>query len=214
MSERDFTLTRNEIVREAFRDIGVLDEANPTLTAEQLAVGVTRLNLIVSNLQSRGIFLWTETDHAITLTGAESYELPSDVIGVRMAWYNKKPIRRVSLEDYRAKPDTVGEPEVVAVYAEDGLLRVCVWPKASSGELVCRVERRLKDFDRFDSQLDAPNWFMRPLIKILAADLGRSYGIPLDVILDLRREGYALFEEGLHKTEDSEDISVIGGYYA
>ena len=49
----DFNLTRNEIITEAFRDIGVIDEGNDTPTASQLAVGARRLNMIVKNLQVR-----------------------------------------------------------------------------------------------------------------------------------------------------------------
>ena len=53
----DFNLTRNEIIEEAFREIGV-KTPNRTLTAEEMNDGARTLNLYIKYLISQGFFLW------------------------------------------------------------------------------------------------------------------------------------------------------------
>lgn len=227
----DFNLTRNEIITEALRDIGVIDEGNSTPTADQLAVGVKRLNMIVKNLQVRGIFLWTEVIVATDMVASTAtYTLDSKYIGVRdlvirQSSGNDYPVEIISSETYDGIVDkaTTGRPiQAMVTSAIDATtalpsLTLTLWPvpNDSTDDLRARCEKRLQDFDGATNNTDAPTWFLRPLTKILAADLGRAYGVPMDIIGDLRKEGYALLEECLHSSEknDIEDDSCIQGYF-
>jgi len=53
----DFNLTRNQIVEESFREIGV-KTPNRTLTSEEMNDGARTLNLLIKSLISKGSFLW------------------------------------------------------------------------------------------------------------------------------------------------------------
>lgn len=224
----DFNLTQDQIVTEALRDIGVLDEVNSEPKAEALLVGRRRLNMIIKNLQVRGIFLWTMETVTVELqAGVSSYALDPKYIGVVQASLRLSDddtpievIRRTDYEGVSNKSET-GRPQAVvvdtALDSETGLstLTLQAYPVPDSNDYTLRVvlDRKLRDFDRSTDNPDAPAWFLRPLVKILAADLGRVYGLPMDIIMDLRREGYTLMEECMHRaTDEFESHSGIAGY--
>ncbi|MCK5607965.1 hypothetical protein KAR91_39155 [Candidatus Pacearchaeota archaeon] len=63
----DWTLTRDEIIRQAMEDIGAIDVGNSPST-EEIAVGSRRLNGIVKRLQHNHVALWTLEQAQQTLT--------------------------------------------------------------------------------------------------------------------------------------------------
>lgn len=67
----NFNLTRNEIIEEMFRELGVLTP-NRNLTSEEMNDGARTLNLFVKALISQGIFLWKTKQATLFLVGAQS----------------------------------------------------------------------------------------------------------------------------------------------
>lgn len=225
----DFNLTQDQIVTEALRDIGIIDEVNSEASAGALAIGRTRLNMILKNLQVRGIFLWnTETFGVVLTAGVATYALDPKYIGVQKVYLrdsasNDFSVDLIGRDAYEgiSEKTLAGRPThaviTTALDATTGLsaLSLTVWPVPTDATDSVRVvaDRKLKDFDLKSDTPDAPAWFLRPLVKILAADLGRAYGTPMDIIVDLRREGYTLMEECMHKaTDEFEDCPTIAGY--
>jgi hypothetical protein len=226
----DFNLTQDQIVTEALRDIGVMQEVDTAPKAEALQIGRRRLGMILKNLQVRGIFLWAQETFTVPLVaGTSTYALDEKYIGVQRVYLrdssnNDFDVKLITRDDYEAISDKTNDSRpthavvTVALDADTGLsgLSLTVWPVPNDATDSIRVvaDRKLKDFDTGLNQPDAPAWFLRPLVKILAADLGRAYGLPMDIIVDLRREGYTLMEECMHRaTDEFEDCPGIAGYF-
>jgi hypothetical protein len=57
----DFNLTAEEIVKEAFKEIGV-NPAEQDLQAFEINDGLIKLNLLIKRYQSQGLHLWTKTE--------------------------------------------------------------------------------------------------------------------------------------------------------
>lgn len=77
-SDYTFYLTRNEIIEEAFKKIGVLTDGDP-LSGDMTETARRRLNLIVKDWQSDDVFLWQENTDVIQLsTGKERYDYPNN----------------------------------------------------------------------------------------------------------------------------------------
>jgi|TARA_R110002126_G_scaffold251176_1_gene394175 hypothetical protein len=69
----DFNLTRNQIIEESFREIGV-KTPNRTLTSEEMNDGARTLNLLVKSLIAKGSFLWKIKQATLFLvTGQSQY---------------------------------------------------------------------------------------------------------------------------------------------
>lgn len=223
----DFNLIRNQILEEAFRDIGVLEESG-SLSGDQLSIGNKRLHMIMRNLEARGIFLWCDETVTVPLVVSQAvYTLDAKYLSVRQALRRNSTSTDVQVEcisrgtyDAIASKTSAGPPywlvQQMVMDTTTGLSNVVLTlypvPNDATETLVVRAERKMKDFDLIQTEADAPSWFIRPLIKILAADLGRAYQRSNDVIADLRREGYALFEECMHRNVEVEDDSTISGY--
>jgi hypothetical protein len=225
----DFNMTQDQIVTEALRDIGVMQETDTAPKAEALVIGRRRLGMILKNLQVRGIFLWTQETFTVALVaGTSAYALDPKYIGVQKVYLrdssnNDFDVTVISRDEYECISDKTIDSRpthavlTTALDATTGLssLTLTVWPVPNDATDSLRVvaDRKLKNFDGALDNPDAPAWFLRPLVKILAADLGRAYGLPLDMIVDLRREGYTLFEECMHRaTDEFEDCPTIAGY--
>ena len=67
----DFNLTRNEIIEESFREIGV-KTPNRTLTAEEMNDGARTLNIFTKSLIAKGSLLWKTKQATLFLVGGQS----------------------------------------------------------------------------------------------------------------------------------------------
>jgi hypothetical protein len=75
----DWTLTRDQIITEAYEDIGVIEEGE-TPSPEQMASGARRLEGIIKRLQTKNIYLWTQewvtqvlTTSSVVTNGGTTY---------------------------------------------------------------------------------------------------------------------------------------------
>lgn len=67
----DFTLTRDELIRSAFEDIGVAIEGED-LQPEDIKVAQVSLNIMIKSWQGYGLNLWVRREKSITLIAAQS----------------------------------------------------------------------------------------------------------------------------------------------
>lgn len=67
----NFNLTRNEIIEESFRELGV-KTPNRTLTSEEMNDGARTLNLFAKSLISKGLFLWKTKQATLFLVGSQA----------------------------------------------------------------------------------------------------------------------------------------------
>ena len=71
----DFNLTTNQIIEEAFREIGVKTTGR-ALTSEEVDDAKRSLNIMIKSWESNGLYLWKETEGTLFLTaGQASYRL-------------------------------------------------------------------------------------------------------------------------------------------
>ena len=70
-NSNDFNLTRNELVEEAFRELGV-KTPNRTLTNEEMNDGARTLNLFCKSLIAKGLFLWKTKQATLFLASSQS----------------------------------------------------------------------------------------------------------------------------------------------
>ena len=70
-NSNDFNLTRNELIEESFRELGV-KTPNRALTSEQMNDGARTLNLFCKSLISKGLFLWKTKQATLFLVGSQA----------------------------------------------------------------------------------------------------------------------------------------------
>lgn len=146
-STSDFTLTRDQLITAAFQTAKVIEEG-AALNAEQLALGETRLNMIVREVDQSGNWVWTVQDavHLSLAAGVGIYTasngLPlniSEIVSVvyrNTSGYDSEPLAILKPEDYETITNKleVGEPRAVYLTNDITLAnrRLYVWPFLSS----------------------------------------------------------------------------------
>ncbi len=126
MPSNDFQLSRNELIDLAYQDLKVLAEGE-VLSADLLATGIKKLNLIIREHDLAGKHLWaiaaTPTSLALvanTFVYTSSNGLPTTLLGLIEASYRDpagmdRPLKVLTTEQYEGvtnKTET-GEPEWV-----------------------------------------------------------------------------------------------------
>lgn len=196
MTDYDFGLTRNSIIRKAYKKIGAIGDGDIP-DEDQLRDAVEALNLIVTDLQNDShIYLWTEKILSVPITSAsESYDLDSTIIFIEKALIRDSlgEDTKIALKPwsvYQEIPDKsdTGEPLLASVSWEDS--KIYLYPKPDdSYTLLCLGVQRLKDWDTAAGAGDLPPRFQRALMYLLAADLGEDYGVDTD---KYEAKGYTL----------------------
>jgi hypothetical protein len=143
----DFTVTRNEIIRDALLDCNGIEE-NESLGTTQLSDAARRLNMFVKRINARKP-IWGKIDYTIPLyDGKQSYTIGLggnknvnrprrlDKEGRRVATgsTNENPIEIVSRTEYMGQPNKTTTGEVTMFYY-DGQLTLgvlYVWPTSQT----------------------------------------------------------------------------------
>jgi hypothetical protein len=73
----DFSLTTNQIIQHAYREVGQLGD-NQDLTAAQYKTGREKLNMMVNSWSAEGIYLWALDDVSIQFTASSKVKV-SDI---------------------------------------------------------------------------------------------------------------------------------------
>lgn len=123
----DFTLTRDQLIKLAHQNIGVLEEG-AVLSANQLAVGIDRLGLIVREVDESGKWQWTigEARHIPLVAGVSVYDvqngLPLNVAELINVTYRNSsgdeetPLKIYSAEGYEQVTNKLEAGEPSGVY--------------------------------------------------------------------------------------------------
>lgn len=147
MPSNDSTVTRDNIIQMAHEDIGAVAEGE-TLTSDQLAGGIRRLNMIVREEDLIGKYLWTiaATPSTLTLVAntfvyTSANGLPTTILELIKATYRDATGSDVSLklltteqyEDIGNKYET-GDPQSVFLSENKTVASktLIVWPTLST----------------------------------------------------------------------------------
>jgi hypothetical protein len=204
-SSYDWEMTRDQIITDALRKVGAIDEES-TPTAAQLTIGARTLNGVAKALAGQaGMPLWSIKEVAITLTATNSYTcgIGSTVniakpLKILQAWRRTSsidtPVTVISMDEYNRLPakSNTGPPIQVA-YQPDistGVLRVYQTPDTYSianTTLYIRYHRPFQDFDTSTDTPDFPTEWDLPLTFHLALALSPDYGVPKQDKQDLKQ---------------------------
>lgn len=222
VTDYDFLLTRNELIEQVYRKIGVLPHGE-SMTAEQLDDGVKRLNLIVKSWQADNVFLWQEFTTTQALTpGTASYTLPTDpaAYSVVRAYYRSGTpdsdveLRYVKWAEYQliSDKDSDGTPVVYSVDTKNNSIVLYPVPTVADDLLLFCAEMQ-KDFDIPTDTGDFPAKWQRPIFYTLAADLAEDY--PSTGVNQPRLEKKAgqLYAIARGSEIDTSDVEHVKGAY-
>lgn len=221
----DFSVTRNNIVRDAYLLLGTID-ADEILPAELLADGSRMLNMMVKHWQIH-TRLWPTKDVTVTLTaGTESYTVGSGQTvdtprPLRITYARRRdssnneiPVDVVSRQTYMDLPVKSTEAPATMVYYDPQLSTgtLYVWPTGTTDNttLIITVQRPLEDFDAAANTPDFPQEWYLAIVYNLAVKLGPQ--IDTQVPQDVRFEAERLFSELMQWDEESTSVFLQPSY--
>ena len=223
----DFTLNRDEIIKEAFStiEIGVEGEA---LDPEEIVIGARNLNIVLKAMQGRGMGLWLRDTKSITLVAAQSlYTLGatgnvSMVRPLRILECNRKDstgsetsMTPMSIEEYEGLPNKSQSGVPVNYHynptLSNGSLYLWLVPSTAEAaeytvEIVFRTE--IEDMDVAADNLDMPTEFMDAVILALAYRLAPKYGYPINERYLLRKDAKEALDDALAFDQEQESLFI------
>jgi len=156
--------------------------------ADQLALGMTLLDLGLKALQNDGIFLRTvdrTTVQASAISAAGVVATDSDTLDVENLYYtdtagNDVPISFIPRKRYMelSNKATVGPPSQAYIDKSEGAVTINLNPIGDSTvvSLTYAKVRRFRDVDTAGVTLDIPSKWQRAVTYMLAADFALHYG--------------------------------------
>ncbi len=133
-----FTLTRDELIAEAYRKARITSEGQAP-SATQISEAASRLNMIIKNCMSNGLMLWTYKQYVVPLAAAQvQYFIGpggnvNDVRPLRIMEYGNfirqtisgqdfdTPVRLVSRQEYLGYGNKTAPGVVNAIYYDSGI---------------------------------------------------------------------------------------------
>lgn len=180
-TDYDFLLTRNELIEQAWRKIGVLPQGE-TMSAEQLSDAVARLNMIVNEWTVDGVFVWRRFPVEMTLgVNTSEYEFPDDAaepvietidsafvrinnIDTELEYLNFREFQQIS------NKEATGVPVVFSLDHKESIIHFWPTPTVADTVLLWCVAR-LRDWGDEDESGDFPARWQRSLFYALVCDL-------------------------------------------
>ena len=189
MSDVDWVMTRNDLIKAALSICGVIPEGEDP-SADQQDTARKELDGITKYLQALNLFLWNYSTETVTLVAGTATYIPtnSDAIGIDQAYYLDSSGCKVFLDigcwaDWLMKTDPNTSGTVAEVYFNPNVRAptVAFYPKPDSSvsTVYVRMARRLKDWDAAADNAAWPQWWFEPLKWKLAANLSHHYRLPL-----------------------------------
>jgi hypothetical protein len=229
MPDSNSDITRDQLVRAAFRRIGM-----DSPSVNEKALGAERLNDVVAELDPEGRWLWaiSPTETSLTLVvGTRSYGVASPPTGIApyiqsietaviSRGTQRIPLRIIPhselLSSYELET-TSGEPYMVAleVTADPADQKLHFLPAPSIADTIkYTFQRMLYDFDSASDAPDFKRSMRLSLIKILASELAPDYGVPLSDRQLLLVEADAAKRKMLaHNTQKTTATRVVAEYF-
>lgn len=223
ITDYDFSLTRSEIISQAFRKIGAL-ALGEQLSSEQADQGVELLNLIAKEWQNDNVFLWTQEVKTVSLVIADADYLLSaiatdnNILSVDRAYLRQSgkdhPLDVLSWRDYQdisSKTDT-GTPDLVSLDVKNSTLYV--WPVPTVADtLLLLLTMRMKDLDSASATGDFPPKWHKALVWSLAAELAAEYLIPRLERANMVAEAQYYYQRAKRADDIKSDASFVRGSY-
>lgn len=120
-SSRDFILTRDNIIYQAYRKIDVIGPGDSP-SANQITQGGVVLNELVLEWQNDGIGLWTLTEDTIKLTDGTANVTLDACLEIENVLFRKNgadtPLRRLTREEWRNITDKTTEGAPTSYYVD------------------------------------------------------------------------------------------------
>lgn len=170
--KRQFTLTVDEVLREAFERLG----GEPVLGAE-LASARRSLNIVITNLINKGILTFTLNNIFVTCSTSQvSYDLPTSVVDVLFMALRRddtdREMTRINFTDYLRIPNKTraGTPSQYMVDRKYTGPTVYIWQASTTSTDVLNIltERRIQDIINSNEDIGIPWRFMPVLASGLA----------------------------------------------
>jgi hypothetical protein len=200
-----FAMVTAQVIEHALRDTGRIPLGGGSIEPELYQYALEKLNMLMESLQDEKIFLWAIERATLALVaGTAAYDLADDTIDVLAeditvlrtedSGGGFTPVKLIARAEYWRKPDrteSAGMPLQVAVeknrveeiddHDQSGLLTMLVYPVPDNSTDVIHYSRARRLGDATSgSDLDAPGRWMRPLCKLLTADLSPGMGLPVN----------------------------------
>ncbi|MBP9838886.1 MAG: hypothetical protein KBC84_09245 [Proteobacteria bacterium] len=219
-TDYDFILTRNELIEESYRKIGVLSEYQ-NVSSAQLSSANKKLNLILKKWSEDGVKLWTQIVEEVTLVVDQDYIAVPDTNG--MAYVESIQIRdtdsdreleKINKKEYEQIPekDLSGNPTMF--YHDVILNRVVLWPVPDEAyDLRLYGIKTLKDWETEDDTGELKARWQVAIKYALATELAEDYGKDRREIRDLREVAALEYRLAMNKeTQRSENRRVRGAF--
>ena len=195
----DFSITRNQIVRRAFRLAGKLKD-NEQMSGDMSIVGAEALESLVKWLQSDNVFLWTLEDRTFTTVASDGeYDLATDLLNVSYVYITDSTGQRFNLplvtDEAWARisfPLNTGRPTIAMVELRaQPTIKLNPLPDGVY-TVGYKATRKMADFDTALGTPETPQRWYDPLCYLLAANLADEYQLPLDKCNYLRQKAESL----------------------
>jgi hypothetical protein len=230
LSNSDATITRTELIKRAFRRIGIW-----TPSTNDLSNAVGLLNDVVKMIDVHGKWLWAidNTPTALTISsGTQSYSVGTAPTGIasyileliRMELVIGTalfPLRIIdkdeSVKSWERESSANGQPYLCYLEKRAPMSAQKIWvypsPNANySAQYTYR--RRLYDFDNASDNPDFPQDWNQRLAVILAFHLAPEYGYPEEKLGTLKTLADEALKGGIAaNTEERDSVSVPVEYF-
>ena len=221
-TDYDFILTRNELIEEAYRKVGVLADGE-SVTAGQLSTANKKLNLILKSWEGDGVFLWTYQTETITTTANVSYVAVPTTNGlayIESAYYvetsgDEVRLDRLTIAQYQdipGKTSDTGEPVSFSHRISNNRIYFFPTPDATYTVNLFGV-RKLADWDSASSTGEFPSRWQASLKYALSVELAEDYKVPLNEVKYLREVAGFEYMKARKKENDTEESSHVKGAF-
>jgi len=221
-----FTLTRDELIREALELTATIDIGSPV--AEEVQDSCARtLNLYIKGWQKRGLFLHTYQPATLSLVAGQSTYLlgpdgtatemdgvtpiirPLKIVDVRYSDNsNEPPLARLSLEDYMGltSKNAASRPSQYAYDPQLDNAKLYLWPvPVAVGTILFNYQKPTSDFTTSEDTAEVPVNWLQALTLGLAYTISPKRQVPLNEQAALK----ARYEEALQGIDDFEEASFF-----
>ncbi len=219
-TDYDFILTRDELIDESYRKIGVLADGE-NISSEQLDTANKKLNLIIKAWEGNGIYLWTYlTETVSTVASTADYSIPSTngMHYIEKAYIVEDDsdviLERLSVKQYADVMEKDREGRPISFYQNTADGEFTLWPVPDAVyDIKIFGYRRLKDWEVSSDTGEFPARWQIALKYGLAVELGEDYKIPLKEIQYLRGIAATEYLKATKREVDVADCNFVRGAY-
>lgn len=205
-----FTLPLDELIESAARRIG-----GQPLLDEEAESALRLVNLLFTDMQNRGILLYTLRQDIVTLATAQAtVSLSNAVLDVhslilRVSSSIDMGMTRVPMGQYVVMPNKTqtGQPTQYTLHRTRTGPTLFLWPASDAAhQLLVWVVRQVEDADALAQDVDMPRRFWPAMVSGLAYFMGMERPVEIQKLAVLKSQ----YEEDIKRAlEESRDRSSV-----